>query len=191
MNSPAIKVNIRAAGVQTRVLRAFYILIDVVYTPRGWRAPGHVPAGSGGGSVENGVRGNGRNPGIRSDDFLTVGMDAAPQKQWLPRQINTGSEGCAALAEKLAGLPPLSVLAMKRVLGHTAAGDLMRAMEMETRATVERFTDPENDPAIEELLACRPGLGPAYRHGRLHGFSNSERDATAGQASTGHSTVSA
>lgn len=46
-------------------------------------------------------------------------------------------------AEQLAGLPPLSVRAMKRVLNSSASTDLNRALQLETEATVAGFMDPE------------------------------------------------
>lgn len=47
------------------------------------------------------------------------------------------------VAEKLAGLPPLAVRAMKRVLNQATGGALQRAMDLETEATVAGFLDPE------------------------------------------------
>lgn len=55
------------------------------------------------------------------------------------------------VASKLAGLPPLSAGAMKRVLSHTAAGDLRNAMDIETRATVEGFMDPETTRRLKDF----------------------------------------
>jgi enoyl-CoA hydratase/carnithine racemase len=46
-------------------------------------------------------------------------------------------------AERLAGLPVLSVRAMKRVLNAAASTDLNRALQLETEATVAGFMDPE------------------------------------------------
>jgi enoyl-CoA hydratase/carnithine racemase len=46
-------------------------------------------------------------------------------------------------AERLAGLPVLSVRAMKRVLNHAAVPDLYKALQLETDATVAGFLDPE------------------------------------------------
>ena len=46
-------------------------------------------------------------------------------------------------AAKLAGMPILSVRAMKRVLNATASTDLTRALALETEATVAGFMDPE------------------------------------------------
>ena len=48
-----------------------------------------------------------------------------------------------ALARRLAGLPALSVRAMKRTLNATAATDIHRALALETDATVAGFLDPE------------------------------------------------
>jgi len=47
------------------------------------------------------------------------------------------------VAAQLAGLPPLAVRAMKRVLNQATAGAIHRALEMETEATVAGFLDPE------------------------------------------------
>lgn len=48
-----------------------------------------------------------------------------------------------ATAERLAGLPTLSLRAMKRVLNQAALPDLHRALQLETDATVAGFLDPE------------------------------------------------
>ena len=48
-----------------------------------------------------------------------------------------------AVARDLAALPPLSLRAMKRVLNACAAGDLKRAISLETEATIAGFLDPE------------------------------------------------
>lgn len=48
-----------------------------------------------------------------------------------------------AVAERLAGLPTLSLRAMKRVLNQAALPDLHRALQLETDATVAGFLDPE------------------------------------------------
>jgi enoyl-CoA hydratase/carnithine racemase len=48
-----------------------------------------------------------------------------------------------AVARDLAALPPLSLRAMKRVLNACAAGDLKRAIWLETEATIAGFLDPE------------------------------------------------
>jgi len=48
-----------------------------------------------------------------------------------------------AVARQLAGLPTLSVRAMKRTLNATAASNLHRALALETDATVAGFMDPE------------------------------------------------
>jgi len=47
------------------------------------------------------------------------------------------------VAEHLAGLPILSVRAMKRVLNQTTAGALRQALDLETEATIAGFLDPE------------------------------------------------
>ncbi|MCR9150483.1 MAG: enoyl-CoA hydratase/isomerase family protein [Rhodobacteraceae bacterium] len=47
------------------------------------------------------------------------------------------------VAAQLAGLPPLAVRAMKRVLNQATAGAIHRALELETEATVAGFLDPE------------------------------------------------
>jgi enoyl-CoA hydratase/carnithine racemase len=55
------------------------------------------------------------------------------------------------VAAKLAGLPPLSVRAMKRTLNRTAMGDLRAAMALETEATVEGFLDPETTRLLKDF----------------------------------------
>lgn len=52
-------------------------------------------------------------------------------------------EEARSVAAQLAGLPSLSVRAMKRVLNAAAAVDLNRVLELETDATVAGFLDPE------------------------------------------------
>ena len=47
------------------------------------------------------------------------------------------------VAAQLAGLPPLAVRSMKRVLTQATAGAIHRALELETEATVAGFLDPE------------------------------------------------
>jgi enoyl-CoA hydratase/carnithine racemase len=56
-----------------------------------------------------------------------------------------------AVANQLAGLPPLSVRAMKRVLNRCAAGDLNRALALETKATVAGFLDPETTQRLKDF----------------------------------------
>jgi len=55
------------------------------------------------------------------------------------------------VAARLAQLPALSARAMKRVLNHTAAFDLKKAMELETEATVEGFMDPETTRLLKDF----------------------------------------
>jgi len=56
-----------------------------------------------------------------------------------------------AVAKKLAALPPLSLRAMKRVLNQVAAGDLNRALQLETDATVAGFLDPETTKRLKDF----------------------------------------
>ncbi|PWE33232.1 enoyl-CoA hydratase/isomerase family protein [Maritimibacter sp. 55A14] len=56
-----------------------------------------------------------------------------------------------AVAGELAGLPPLSVRAMKRVLHAAALPDIGRAMALETDATVAGFLDPETTRRLSEF----------------------------------------
>ncbi len=56
-----------------------------------------------------------------------------------------------AVAEKLAGLPSLSVRAMKRVLNQCSASDLERALQLETEATVAGFLDPETTRRLKDF----------------------------------------
>jgi enoyl-CoA hydratase/carnithine racemase len=60
-------------------------------------------------------------------------------------------EAAQGVAEKLAGLPPLSVRAMKRVLNQSAACDLNRALLLETDATVAGFLDPETTERLKSF----------------------------------------
>lgn len=55
------------------------------------------------------------------------------------------------VARRLAGLPPLSVRAMKRVLNQTMASDLSRALHLETDATVAGFLDPETTRRLRDF----------------------------------------
>lgn len=64
-----------------------------------------------------------------------VAWKVAPDEQLLDQAQLT--------AAKLAGMPILSVRAMKRVLNATASTDLTRALALETEATVAGFMDPE------------------------------------------------
>jgi enoyl-CoA hydratase/carnithine racemase len=56
-----------------------------------------------------------------------------------------------AVAEKLAGLPPLSVRAMKRTLNLTAATSLRDALHHETEATIAGFLDPETTERLKDF----------------------------------------
>ncbi len=55
------------------------------------------------------------------------------------------------IAERLAHLPVLSARAMKRVLNKAASSDLIRAMQLETDATVKGFMDPETTRLLSEF----------------------------------------
>ena len=55
------------------------------------------------------------------------------------------------VAEKLSGLPPLAVRAMKRVLNQAAARDIMTALRLETEATVASFLDPETTTRLKDF----------------------------------------
>jgi enoyl-CoA hydratase/carnithine racemase len=56
-----------------------------------------------------------------------------------------------AVAAKLAGLPTLSVRAMKRVLNQVATADLWRALQLEADATVSGFLDPETTRLLKDF----------------------------------------
>lgn len=56
-----------------------------------------------------------------------------------------------SVANQLSQLPPLSVRAMKRVLNQCAAGDLNRALALETEATVAGFLDPETTKRLKDF----------------------------------------
>lgn len=53
------------------------------------------------------------------------------------------------VAQKLAGLPPLSIQAMKKVTNQTAISDLKMAMALETEATVDGFLDPKTTELLK------------------------------------------
>ena len=55
------------------------------------------------------------------------------------------------VAEKLSGLPPLAVRAMKRVLNQGAARDITTALRLETEATVVSFLDPETTARLKDF----------------------------------------
>jgi enoyl-CoA hydratase/carnithine racemase len=55
------------------------------------------------------------------------------------------------VATTLAGLPPLSVRAMKSALNRTAACDLGQALQLETEATVAGFMDPETTARLKDF----------------------------------------
>jgi enoyl-CoA hydratase/carnithine racemase len=55
------------------------------------------------------------------------------------------------VATTLAGLPPLSVRAMKSTLNHTAVCDLGKALQLETEATVAGFMDPETTARLKDF----------------------------------------
>ena len=56
-----------------------------------------------------------------------------------------------ATAQRLAGLPPLALRAMKRVLNATASSNIARALDLETEATVAGFLDPETTRRIRDF----------------------------------------
>lgn len=70
---------------------------------------------------------------------------------WRVVEDNRLLDEAGAVAGKLARLPTLSARAMKRVLNHTAAADLGRAMDLETEATVEGFMDPETTRRLKDF----------------------------------------
>lgn len=60
-------------------------------------------------------------------------------------------EEAQSVAEKLSGLPPLAVRAMKRVLNQGAARDITTALRLETEATVVGFLDPETTARLRDF----------------------------------------
>ena len=74
---------------------------------------------------------------------MGVAWKVAPEDRLMDKAQQT--------AERLASLPPLSVRAMKRVLNNVAMGDLHRAMQLETDATVSGFLDPETTQRLKEF----------------------------------------
>ena len=55
------------------------------------------------------------------------------------------------VAARLAGLPPLAVGAMRRVLNRTASSDVTAALRLETEATVAGFLDPETTRLLKDF----------------------------------------
>ena len=60
-------------------------------------------------------------------------------------------EAALEVATRLAELTPTSVRAMKRVLNQTAAVDLVKALQLETDATVAGFMDPETTVRLKDF----------------------------------------
>jgi enoyl-CoA hydratase/carnithine racemase len=56
-----------------------------------------------------------------------------------------------SVAEKLSGLPPLAIRAMKRVLNQGVARDITTALRLETEATVVSFLDPETTRRLKDF----------------------------------------
>ncbi|GMQ75942.1 MAG: enoyl-CoA hydratase/isomerase family protein [Gammaproteobacteria bacterium] len=56
-----------------------------------------------------------------------------------------------SVATRLSRLPPLSVRAMKRVLNQCAASDLVKALQLETEATIAGFLDPETSKRLKDF----------------------------------------
>ncbi len=56
-----------------------------------------------------------------------------------------------SVARQLSQLPPLSLRAMKRVLSLCAAGDLHKALDLETDATIAGFLDPETTERLKDF----------------------------------------
>ena len=56
-----------------------------------------------------------------------------------------------AVANRLSSLPPLSVRAMKRALNRSGAGNLQRALQLETEATIAGFLDPETTKRLKDF----------------------------------------
>lgn len=56
-----------------------------------------------------------------------------------------------AVSEKLSLLPSMSTRAMKRVLNQCAASDLLRALQLETEATIAGFLDPETTRLLKNF----------------------------------------
>ncbi len=56
-----------------------------------------------------------------------------------------------AVAKRLSLLPPLSVRAMKRALNRSGAGNLQRALQLETEATIAGFLDPETTKRLKDF----------------------------------------
>ena len=74
---------------------------------------------------------------------LGVAWRVAPDEQLIAE--------ARSVAEKLSGLPPLAVRAMKRVLNQGAARDITTALRLETEATVVSFLDPETTKRLRDF----------------------------------------
>ena len=74
---------------------------------------------------------------------LGVAWRVAPDERLMAEAQN--------VAEKLSGLPPLAVRAMKRVLNQGAARDITTALRLETEATVAGFLDPETTARLKDF----------------------------------------
>ncbi len=77
-----------------------------------------------------------------AEDLLQAGV------AWRVVDDDCLMDEAAAVAQKLAGLPPQAVQDMKRTLGRVALGDLETAMALETDATVRGFLDEETTQRI-------------------------------------------
>ena len=55
------------------------------------------------------------------------------------------------VAARLAGLPPLAVSSLRRVLNRTASTDLATALRLETDATIAGFLDPETTRLLKDF----------------------------------------
>jgi enoyl-CoA hydratase/carnithine racemase len=63
------------------------------------------------------------------------------------RLLDSASE----TARRLAGLPPLSVRAMKRVLRHSGSAEFEQALRLESEATVAGFMDPRTTALLKDF----------------------------------------
>ena len=81
----------------------------------------------------------------QADELARIGV------AWRVVPDETLLDEAHAVARKLAGLPPLSVRAMKRTLNATAAFDMNRALSLETDATVAGFLDPQTTRLLKDF----------------------------------------
>jgi enoyl-CoA hydratase/carnithine racemase len=95
---------------------------------------------------------------VRANEYLLLGNQMASQQAVEFGIANAALPAAEALeharvqALKLASLPPLAILASKRLLRQQDAGMVMQAIEAEGAALIECFQTPEAQSAFERFL---------------------------------------